>query len=137
MFAEFEHRIHTLVEDGEALTPDRLDERYGELKGEFYAPAAVDDRVRREWMRIPHFYYNYYVYQYATGLAAAAAIVDDILEEGDPAAERYLEFLQQGSRDYPLELLRDAGVDMGTAAPIERGIGMYRGYLDEMAALID
>jgi oligoendopeptidase F len=137
MFAEFEHRIHTLVEDGEALTPDRLDKRYGELKGEFYAPAAVDDRVRREWMRIPHFYYNYYVYQYATGLAAAAAIVDDILEEGDPAAERYLEFLRQGSRDYPLELLRDAGVDMATAAPIERGIGMYRGYLDEMAALID
>ncbi|MFB6360518.1 MAG: oligoendopeptidase F, partial [Halobacteriales archaeon] len=137
MFAEFEHRIHTRVEEGEALTPDRLDELYGELKGEYYAPAAIDDRVRREWMRIPHFYYNYYVYQYATGLAAAAALVDDILEAGDPAAERYLDFLRRGSRDYPLELLRDAGVDMATAAPIERGIGVYEGYLDDMAALLD
>ncbi len=137
MFADFEHRIHALAEDGEALTPDRLDELYGELKAEFYAPAAVDDHIRREWMRIPHFYYNYYVYQYATGISAAAALVDAILEEGEPAAERYLDYLRSGSSDYPLELLREAGVDMATAEPVERAIGVYDGYLDEMAALVD
>jgi len=137
MFAEFEYRIHSLVEDDEALTPDRLDELYGELKAEYYAPASVDDRIRREWMRIPHFYFNYYVYQYATGLAAASALVEDILETGAPAVERYLDFLRRGSRDYPLELLRDAGVDMASAIPIERSIEFYEGYLDEMAALMD
>ncbi|MDZ7700859.1 MAG: oligoendopeptidase F [Halobacteriales archaeon] len=137
MFADFEHRIHALVEDGEALTPDRLDELYGELKAEFYAPANVDDHIRREWMRIPHFYYNYYVFQYATGISAAAAIVDDVLAEGEPAAERYLDYLRSGSRDYPLELLRAAGVDMATADPVERAIGVYDGYLDELAALVD
>jgi oligoendopeptidase F len=88
-------------------------------------------------MRIPHFYFNYYVYQYATGLAAASALVEDILETGAPAAERYLDFLRRGSRDYPLELLRDAGVDMASAIPIERSIEFYEGYLDEMAALMD
>ncbi len=136
LFADFEHRIHGLAEEGEALTPDRLDELYGELKREFYAPAAVDDRIVREWMRIPHFYYNYYVYQYATGISAAAALVDGILERGEPAAERYLEFLRRGSRDYPLELLREAGVDMATAEPVERAVGVYDRYLDEMAALV-
>jgi oligoendopeptidase F len=137
LFADFEQRIHGLVEDGEALTPDRLDDLYGELKTEFYQPADVDERIRREWMRIPHFYYNYYVYQYATGISAAVALVDDILTEGEPAAERYLAFLQRGSRDYPLELLRDAGVDMATADPVERAIGVYDDYLEEMAALVD
>jgi oligoendopeptidase F len=137
LFADFEQRIHSLVEEGEALTPDRLDDSYGELKREFYAPAVVDDAITREWMRIPHFYYNFYVFQYATGLSAAAALVDDILEEGEPAAERYLGFLRRGSRDYPLELLRRAGVDMATADPVERAIGVYDRYLDEMAALID
>ena len=111
--------------------------KYGELKAEFYAPATLDDRIRREWMRIPHFYFNYYVFQYATGISAAAALVDDVLETGEPAAERYLDYLRSGSADYPLELLRDAGVDMATADPVERAIGVYDGYLDEMAALID
>jgi len=137
LFADFEHRIHSLVEAGEALTPDRLDEVYGERKAAYYAPAAMDDHIAREWMRIPHFYYNFYVFQYATGISAAAALVDGILEEGEPAAERYLDFLGRGSRDYPLELLRAAGVDMATAEPIERAVGVYDHYLDEMAALID
>jgi oligoendopeptidase F len=137
LFADFEHRIHQLVEDGEALTPDRLDALYGERKREFYAPAVIDEHITREWMRIPHFYYNFYVYQYATGISAAVALVDGILDEGEPAAERYLGFLRRGSRDYPLELLREAGVDMATAEPVERAVGVYDRYLDEMAALID
>ncbi len=137
MFADFEHEIHTLSEAGEALTPDAFDETYRELKTEFYEPAVIDDHIASEWMRIPHFYYNYYVYQYATGISAAVAIVSDILEEGQPAADRYLDFLKRGSREYPLELLSEAGVDMATSAPIERAITVYGQYLDEIASLID
>jgi oligoendopeptidase F len=136
MFADFEHQIHELTEAGEALTPDRCDELYGDLKREFYAPANVDEHVEREWMRIPHFYYNFYVYQYATGISAAVALVEDIREEGEPAAERYRDFLRRGSRDYPLELLRTAGVDMASPEPIERALDTYGEYLDEMAALL-
>jgi oligoendopeptidase F len=135
MFADFEHRIHTISEEGGALTPDRLDEEYGDLKREFYANAATGDRIDREWMRIPHFYYNYYVYQYATGISAANAIVESIREEGEPAAERYREFLRTGSREYPLELLEGVGVDMTTAAPIEATIDAYDGYLAEFESL--
>ena len=130
MFADFEHRIHELSEEGEALTPDRLDEVYGDLKADYYEPAVLDDRIAREWMRIPHFYYSFYVYQYATGISAAAALVDDILEEGEPAAQRYVDFLERGSRAYPLELLRDAGVDMASPDPVESAIDTYREYVE-------
>jgi len=135
LFADFEHRIHEIVEEGGALTPDRMDEAYGERKEAFYGPANVDENIRREWMRIPHFFYNYYVYQYATGISAAVALTEDIREEGDPAAERYVDFLKRGSTEYPLELLRGAGVDMATAAPVERAIGVYDDYLDEFETL--
>jgi oligoendopeptidase F len=137
MFADFEHRIHDVVEDGGALTPDSLDEEYRDLKSEFYEPAVVDDHAAREWMRIPHFYYNYYVYQYATGISAAVALADDIYHGREGAAEDYVDFLQRGSRDYPLELLRGAGVDMASSDPIERAIDVYDEHLDEMAALLD
>ena len=136
LFADFEHRAHRLEEEGEALTPDRLDEIYGDLKAEFYEPAVVDDRIAREWMRIPHFYRAFYVFQYSTGISAAVAIARDVLDEGEPAAERYLEFLEQGSRDYPLELLRMAGVDMSTSDPIERALAEYDEQLDRMAELL-
>jgi oligoendopeptidase F len=135
MFADFEHRIHELVEAGEALTPDRLDSEYAERKGRYYEPANVDERIEKEWMRIPHFFYNYYVYQYATGISAAVALVEDIREEGDPAAKRYVDFLERGSTEYPLELLRGAGVDMASAAPVERAIGVYDDYLGEFESL--
>jgi oligoendopeptidase F len=135
MFAEFEHRAHEMSEAGEPLTPDRLDTLYGDLKGEYYEPAELDDRIEREWMRIPHFYRAFYVYQYATGISAAVALVDGILSEGEPAANRYIEFLRSGSRKYPLELLRDAGVDMATADPIESAISTYGTYLDEFGRL--
>ena len=136
LFADVEQRLHQLTQDGEALTPDRVDEVYGERKRAYYANANVDDHIEREWMRIPHFYYNFYVFQYATGISAAVALVQDILDEGQPAADRYLDFLQRGSSEYPLELLRDAGVDMSTSEPIERALGVYDDYLGEAEDLV-
>ena len=136
MFAEFEHETHRHEESGEALTADRLDEVYGDLKRKYYAEADVDDRIAREWMRIPHFYRAFYVYQYSTGISAAVALAQNILEEGEPAAERYREFLASGSREYPLELLETAGVDMMSPEPIEAAIGTYDEFLDEFAELL-
>jgi len=137
MFAEFEQRAHAHVEDGGAITPDWLDEIYRELKEAFYEPARVDDRIAREWMRIPHFYYGFYVYQYATGISAANAIASAIREEGEPAAERYREFLRSGSRGYPLELLETAGVDMTSPDPVEAAIDAYGELVGEFEALVD
>ncbi|USZ67175.1 oligoendopeptidase F [Halorussus salilacus] len=137
MFADFEHRAHEVVEDGDALTPEKADEIYGDLKAEFYEPAVVGDRIAREWSRIPHFFnYSYYVYQYSTGMSAAVALADRILEEGEPAVEDYLRFLQSGSREYPLDLLEIAGVDMSSPEPIQRALDVYDDHLNEMAALI-
>ncbi|KZX49462.1 oligoendopeptidase F [Haloarcula sp. K1] len=136
MFAEFEHRTHEMSEAGEPLTPDRLDDLYRDLKGDYYEPAVLDDRIAREWMRIPHFYRAFYVYQYATGISAAVALVDGILDEGEPAAQRYVDFLRSGSRQYPLELLRDAGVDMASPDPVESALSTYSEYLDEFAELL-
>ncbi|AHG00288.1 oligopeptidase PepB [Halostagnicola larsenii XH-48] len=143
LFAEFEHEAHRLEENGEPLTADRLDDLYHGLKESYYEPAHVDERIAREWMRIPHFYRAFYVYQYSTGISAALAIVDGILPDGAggesdcDAAEDYLEFLRRGSREYPLELLRIAGVDMSTSDPIDRALSTYGDRLDEMAALLE
>jgi oligoendopeptidase F len=131
MFAEFEQRTHELSEAGEPLTADRLDDLYSELKGEYYEPGVIDDRIAREWMRIPHFYRAFYVFQYATGISAAVALVEAIREEGEPAAQRYREFLRSGSQGYPLELLETAGVDMTSSEPIEQALDVYDHYLDE------
>ena len=135
MFADFEHRAHELDAEGEALTPDRLDELYRGLKSKYYDPAELDDRIAREWMRIPHFYRAYYVYQYATGISAANAIVDRITAEGEPAAADYREFLRSGSRAYPLELLETAGIDMSTSEPVEAAIDAYDAMVSEFASL--
>ena len=136
MFAEFEHRTHEMSESDEPLTPDRLDELYRDLKARYYEPAVVDDRIAREWMRIPHFYRAFYVYQYATGISAAVALVDGILEGGEDAADRYIDFLGSGSREYPLELLEVAGVDMTSPEPIESALSTYEKYLDEFESLV-
>jgi len=136
MFADFELRIHEIAEDDGALTPERFDEEYRRLKSEFYEPAVLDDRIAREWMRIPHFYYNYYVYQYATGISAAAAIVERILDEGEEAAADYRDALALGSSEYPMEVLRTAGVDMTSPEPIESALGVYDEYLGRMAELL-
>ena len=139
MFADFEQRIHERVERDEALTPDVFDEIYGDLKTTFYGHdhVTVDDRIRREWMRIPHFYMNFYVYQYATGIAAATAIADRIREEGETAAAEYREALAMGGSDYPIEVLRAAGVDMTDADPIDAAIDTYEDLLDRAEELFE
>ncbi|ACM58257.1 oligoendopeptidase F [Halorubrum lacusprofundi] len=137
MFAAFEQRIHERVEADDALTPDAFDEIYADLKGDYYAPAELTGGVEREWERIPHFYYNFYVYQYATGISAAAAIVERVLDEGDEAAADYREMLRAGGSDYPLDVVELAGIDMASPEPIESAVGIYDEYLDEIAALLD
>ncbi|MFU8866603.1 oligoendopeptidase F [Natronococcus sp.] len=136
LFAEFEHEAHRLEEEGEPLTADRLDGIYGGLKERYYEPAAIDDRIAREWMRIPHFYRAFYVYQYSTGISAALAIVDGIDENGEEAAEDYLDFLRRGSREYPLELLRIAGVDMSSSEPVDRALETYGRRLEQLEELL-
>ncbi|WP_348607401.1 oligoendopeptidase F [Halobaculum rarum] len=139
MFAAFEQAIHEHDEAGKPLTPDAFDELYGDLKAEFYGhvDANVDEHIRREWMRIPHFYYNFYVYQYSTGISAAAAIVDRIENEGEVAAEEYRSALRAGGAEYPIDVLETAGIDMTESGPIESAIGVYDDYLDEAEALLD
>jgi oligoendopeptidase F len=137
MFAEFEHMIHQKAQNGEALTPDLLTNLYYELNRKYYGDEIVNDKeIGLEWARIPHFYYNYYVYQYATGFSAAAALSSQILNEGKPAVDRYLSFLKAGSSDYPIEVLKKAGVDMTTADPIRQALKTFENKLDEMEELL-
>jgi oligoendopeptidase F len=137
MFAEFEHDIHIRAQNGEALTADKLTEIYYELNKKYYGDAVVsDEEIGLEWARIPHFYYNYYVYQYATGYSAATALANQILTEGDSAVERYLEFLKAGSSDYPIEVLKKAGVDMTSKQPILGALDVFEEKLNEMEKLL-
>jgi oligoendopeptidase F len=137
MFAEFERWAHERVEAGEALTPDALSEQYAELCRRYYGPdVEVDEFVAIEWARIPHFYRAYYVYQYATGISAAAALSRQILEEGKPARERYRTFLSGGSSQYSLDLLKEAGVDMTTPEPIEQAFQVFEAWLSELEDLM-
>lgn len=136
MFAEFERFTHASVEAGNPLTPEVLESEYGKLNEDYHGPdMVVDDRIRLEWARVPHFYRAFYVYKYATGFSAAAAISRQIIEEGRPAVQRYLEFLSAGSSDYSLNILKAAGVDMTTPAPIEAGMSIFSRLLDEMEEL--
>ena len=137
MFAEFEHEIHQRAQKGEALTSELLNQLYYDLNKKYFGEdIVVDEEIAREWARIPHFYYNYYVYQYATGFSAATALSKQILEEGDDAVERYLGFLKAGSSDYPIEVLKKAGVDMTSAEPIEEACKVFEQRLAEMEHLL-
>ena len=138
MFAEFEHLIHERAQNGEALTADMLTKEYYALNKKYFGEENIhiDEEIGLEWSRIPHFYYNYYVYQYATGYSAATALSKQILEEGEPAVERYLEFLKAGSSDYPIEVLKKAGVDMTTSEPIEAACKVFEEMLIEMEELL-
>ena len=138
MFAEFEHKIHSMKEAGEPLTAGRLNEVYGELNRKYFGDAVeYDDHIEVEWARIPHFYMNYYVYQYSTGYAAAASLSKQVLEEGEETAERYInEFLKKGSSDYPINVLKNAGVDMTTSEPIENAMKVFEAQLDQFEALL-
>jgi oligoendopeptidase F len=138
MFAEFEHNIHILAQNGEALTADKLTEVYYDLNKKYFGDdLVVDEEIGLEWARIPHFYYNYYVYQYATGYAAAQSLASQILKEKEPAVDRYKAFLKAGSSDYPIEVLKHAGVDMTGKAPILSALDVFEEKLDEMEKLLD
>ncbi|MCF3942080.1 oligoendopeptidase F [Oceanobacillus alkalisoli] len=137
MFAEFEHDIHARAQNGEALTADRLTEIYYDLNKKYYGPSVVsDEEIGLEWARIPHFYYNYYVYQYATGYSAATSLAKQILEEGDSAVERYTNFLKAGSSDYPIEVLKKAGVNMNSKQPILDALDVFEERLEELEKLL-
>ncbi len=134
MFAEFEHIVHKHVEDGGSLTPSWLCAEYDKLNSKYFGPSLVhDDFIQYEWARIPHFYSAFYVYKYATGYSAAAAISDLILQNGP---DDYLKFLACGENDYPVELLKIAGVDMSQPAPIESAMRTFSALVDELDALI-
>ncbi|WP_075617318.1 oligoendopeptidase F [Paenisporosarcina indica] len=138
MFAEFEHLIHKMDQDGEALTADKLTEVYYELNKKYFGEdLVVDEEIGLEWSRIPHFYYNYYVYQYATGYSAAVALSKQILSEGQPAVDRYInDFLKAGCSDTPIEVLKKAGVDMTSATPIEEACKVFEEKLVELESLL-
>jgi oligoendopeptidase F len=132
MFAEFEYETHRRAEEGEALTPDILNGLYKSLNEKYYGPeTVVDDEIAYEWSRIPHFFNSFYVYQYSTGVSAAAALSRQMIHEGQPAVERYLKFLSSGSSDYPTNLLAVAGVDMTTPQPVQQALDLFAELLDE------
>ncbi len=138
MFAEFELNIGKLVSEGKTLTADALCEEYRRLNEQYYGPEmVVDDQIAVEWARIPHFYYDYYVFQYATGYSAAIALSRRILAEGESAVKDYLEFLSGGCSKSPIDLLKGAGVDMTTAEPVEQALSLFDQLLDEMEALME
>ena len=137
MFAEFEKIVHGKADAGEALTTDTLCEIYYGLNEKYFGRQVnVDKTIAIEWARIPHFYRSFYVYQYATGFSAATALSTAILKEGAPAVERYLEFLASGGSKYPLDQLKDAGVDLSTPAAVEAGLERFGEMVKELNTLV-
>ena len=137
MFAEFELETHRRAEAGEALTAESLTAIYRDLLQRYFGSEVVlDEQILLEWSRIPHFYRGFYVYQYATGIAAATALAQKILQEGQPAVEGYLNFLRGGSSKISIDLLRDAGVDMTSPEPIERAVSFFSGLVDQLEELV-
>ncbi len=138
MFAEFEKIAHSMVQNGEGVTADRLCEIYYNLNKKYFGDdIVIDKEIELEWARIPHFYNPFYVYQYATGLSAAIALSKRIIEEGKPAVEDYMKFLKGGSSQDPIELLKIAGVDMTSAKPIETALELFGNLLDELQKMTD
>jgi oligoendopeptidase F len=141
MFAEFELLIHERGERGEALTGEALSENYLSLLREYHGHddgvMTIDDRYAIEWAAIPHFHYNFYVYQYSTGITAATALAEAVRRGGDEARDRYLRFLSAGGSDYSLQLLRDAGVDLERPEPYAATLGAFDARLDQLEALLE
>lgn len=137
MFAEFELNVGKMAQEGTTLTAEVLNAEYRRLNRLYFGENIVlDDEIDMEWMRIPHFYYNYYVFQYATGYAAAIALSRRILREGEPAVKDYLGFLSGGCSKSPIDLLKGAGVDMSTTQPVEEALALFGELIDEMDALM-
>ena len=136
-FAEFEHFMYVEDAKGVPLTSEYLSESYGKVNAKYYGPAVEEDpEIKYEWSRIPHFYYNYYVFQYATGFSAASALAKKIWAKEPDALGNYLAYLKAGNSDYPVEVMKKAGVDMTQAAYIEDAMAMFEKRLDELEALI-
>jgi len=137
MFAEFELEMGKMSENGETLTADALCKKYYELNKLYFGPDMVsDEEIALEWSRIPHFFYNYYVFQYATGFSAAVVIANRILEKGAPAVADYKRFLSSGSSTDPISLLKIAGVDMSSPEPINEALKLFGSLIDELDALL-
>ncbi|HEV2128542.1 MAG TPA: oligoendopeptidase F [Thermomicrobiales bacterium] len=135
MFAEFEQRTHAMVEAGTPLTLDALNQLYGELHEAYLPGVNVDDKVRVHWSRVPHFYRAFYVYQYATGMSSAINIATAVRDEGTPAQQRYLEMLEAGGSDYPMNILKRAGVDLTQREPLETAASEFERVVAEMERL--
>jgi len=137
MFAEFEKIIHEKMEAGEALTQREFERIYRDLNLKYFASqVTVDSDIDMEWARIPHFYTSFYVYKYATGISAATSLAQQILTEGKPAVDRYMNFLSSGGSDYPLNLLKKAGVDLTSPGPIEDAMKVFEDTLNELEKLV-
>ena len=137
MFAEYEMLSNKMVEEGESLTAETLNKLYYDLNCKYFGPDMVSDsEIAYEWARIPHFYYNFYVYQYATGFSSAVALAHGILKEGASAVERYKKFLSGGCSASPVELLKIAGVNLETPKPIQEALDVFGEVLDEIEALL-
>lgn len=138
MFAEFENIVHKMVDEGEPLNGEELCRIYYELNEKYFGTDIVIDReIEMEWARIPHFYSSFYVYQYATGFSAAIALSKKIMDEGEPAVADYKKFLKAGCSDYPIEVLKLAGVDMGKKEPVELAMKMFQELLEEFEELMN
>ncbi|MDO4573565.1 MAG: M3 family metallopeptidase, partial [Clostridia bacterium] len=133
MFAEFEWEAHRMAESGEPLTVESLSALYRSLNELYYEDVHVDDNIALEWMRVPHFYGAFYVYQYATGMCTAVALSERV-RAGE--VDRYMAFLSSGGSDYPIELLKKAGVDLRRKDSIRSALRLFGEYVDEMEALL-
>mgnify|MGYP003293733841 FL=1 len=137
MFAEFERDMHNAYENGEVLTHEFLENHYLELVKKYFGPNAnIDDYMKYEWERIPHFYYDFYVYKYAIGLSCATKIVNDILSGKENALENYLAFLKTGGSMYPAEELKVAGVDVFSSTVYEEAIKSFDDAIEEYKKLV-
>jgi oligoendopeptidase F len=137
MFAEFEKLTHQAVADGDALTADWLCSEYSTLNKKYFGDNVVTcDNIQYEWARIPHFYRAFYVYKYATGFSAAAAIADKILSGSEQAQKNYIEFLKSGESNHPIELLKIAGVDMSVSEPIELAMKTFKNLIEEFNKMV-
>jgi oligoendopeptidase F len=137
MFADFERTVHELAEAGTPITASLLEQKYRELVRRYYGPGlTIDPNDGMEWAYIPHLYYKYYVYSYATGLSSGIAIADRIRERGEPAVQAYLGMLRAGCSAPPIELLKKAGVDLTTPAPIEAAMRTFQRTLAEVEQLL-
>jgi oligoendopeptidase F len=139
-FAEFELAIHEKAEAGEPLTNEVLNKIYGDILRKYYGHdkgvCQIDDLYSVEWSYIPHFYYNFYVYQYATSFTASSALAEKVLSKEKGAVEKYLAFLSAGGSEYPIDLLKKAGVDMTSEEPFDKAIASMNKVMDEVEAIL-